>query len=212
MSRIIPVVVSLAAIALGAGCSMNPASLSAPGALARASCGTVTVQTPITAGQVLSACGQPSYRDAWGGAPSAMGPNLAAVEEWYYNTGATRPVQVMRFFNGRLVAASEDGLGFAVTGSARQCESGAVTQGLSKYRLVQVCGEPLTRQAYIVDSSFVLPNSPAISQGTAMFQGQAQNGRAAYREELAYKLGGAVQTVTVENGRVLSVGAPDRRG
>jgi len=214
MSWKFPLSVSSTLLALCAGCSsMSEVPPPATVAAQRASCGTLTVQPHASAGEVLSACGQPSYRDAWGANAAAQGPNLAAVEEWYYNAGPQRPVQVLRFLNGQLTSVSEDGYGFEPAKPGADCDSRAVTPGLSKYRLVQNCGEPLTRQAYVLDPSYSFPNAPVLSQGNAMITGQTQNAQPVYREDLAYKLaGGAVKTVTLENGRVLQVGDSARRG
>jgi hypothetical protein len=206
-------VASIAMLALTAACSSNPtvSPLASASDLDRVSCGAITVQPNATAGAVLSSCGQPSYRDAWGAAAPAQGPNLASVEEWYYNAGPERPVQVLRFLNGQLISVKQDGLGFDAGKTAKSCDPQAVSRGLSKYRLVQACGDPLTRQAYIVDPSYLLPNAPVFSQGNATIVGQG-NQQPVYREDLAYKLGGTVQTVTLQNGRVLTVGLAAGRG
>lgn len=198
-----------------AACSTSPSTprAGAGAAQARASCGSSTVQPQASAAEVMSACGEPTYRDAWGGARgSAQGPDLAAVEEWYYNAGPQRPVQVLRFLDGRLISVNQDGYGFEPARAAGGCEPAKLTQGLSKYRLVQICGEPLTRQAYVVDPSFSFPNAPVLGQGNAVITGQTENYKPVYREDLAYRIDGSIKTVTVENGRILSVSDAARSG
>jgi hypothetical protein len=203
---------SSALVVIAAGCTTQ--SGPAPGSASSvtlASCGAATVPSSASAGQVLAACGQPTYRDAWGAAAAAQGPNLASVEEWYYNAGAQQPIQVLRFLNGQLIAVNNDGYGFDVQ-SPGSCDRQTINAGLSKYRLLHLCGQPLTRQAYIVDPSFITPDAPVLSQGNALIVGQSQSAQPVYREDLAYQIGGAVQTVTLQNGRVLAVADPGRRG
>jgi hypothetical protein len=170
-----------------------------------AGCGVGNVQAETSAAEVLASCGEPQYRDAWGATEAARGPDLAAVEEWYYNSGAGRDVQVLRFLNGRLVEVHADGNGFGPGRSAQACSRSHIGPGLSKYRLVSACGEPITRQAYIVDPSYITPNAPVLSQGNAIIVGQSQNAKPSYREELAFRIDGAVRMVTLENGRILSL-------
>jgi hypothetical protein len=193
----------IGSLALASACTST--SPQQRGFSSTASCGAGNVQADTSAAQVLSSCGEPQYRDAWGATEAAKGPDLAAVEEWYYNTGTGRDVQVLRFLNGQLIEVHADGNGFRPERSAQACSGTRIGPGLSKYRLVSACGEPITRQAYIVDPSYITPNAPVLSQGNAMIVGQSQNAKPSYREELGFRIDGAVRTVTLENGRILSL-------
>src|SRR5690349_2436187 len=71
-------------------------------------CGSRVVSTEDLAAEVLAACGEPEYRDRW-----LAPPHYASDEEqWYYNFGANRLVQILRFRHGQLVSIEADGYGF----------------------------------------------------------------------------------------------------
>ncbi|WP_428313253.1 DUF2845 domain-containing protein [Hydrocarboniphaga sp.] len=215
MNRIIPYGLSTALLALTAACSTHPTqpqsassmSSSTPAAQL-ASCDGATALAPqATADAVLAACGQPSFRDAWGMSAEIPQANvLAPVEEWYYNPGPNGEVQVLRFVEGRVATVSRDGAGFDPRTAGGDCVGASLSKGLSKYRLAQACGQPVSRSAYVVDPKQLDPGSSTFTQGTALIEGDKQNGKVAiYREALSYEVAGGVTTVTVQNGRVFDV-------
>jgi hypothetical protein len=213
MKRIVPLSLTATMLALTAACSTNPTmpqtssstSSSTTQGAKLASCNSQTAQT--TADAVLAACGEPSFRDAWGMSAEIPQANvLAPVEEWYYNPGPNGEVQVLRFVEGRVAAVTSDGAGFDPRQSGGDCVSASLSKRLSKYRLAQACGAPVSRSAYVVDPKQIDPGSTTFTQGTALIEGDHQSGKVAvYREALSYEVAGGVTTVTVQNGRVFDV-------
>src|SRR3546814_21108788 len=57
-----------------------------------------------------------------------------------------RSLRVMRFRQGRLQRIDTDGYGFADDGPG-DCSQRGITGGMSKYRLIAQCGEPVTKVA-----------------------------------------------------------------
>ena len=108
-------------------------------------CGSRIIAVEAPAAEILAACGQPSFRDVF----SYPGPNLpgeiADAEQWTYNFGRNQLLHVLRLRNGRLADITTDGYGFPESDRGR-CSPHTVTEGLSKYRLLRNCGEPLTRR------------------------------------------------------------------
>lgn len=99
--------------------------------------------------EVRAACGEPDYSDRWeqrGGPPYHAIPD---VETWVYNPGPGRLVSILRFRNGRLLGVDSDGYGFAVPGP-RDCSPNSIVTGMSKYRLLEACGEPVQRDSVIL--------------------------------------------------------------
>ena len=155
-------------------------------------CGNRLVSTEAVAGEVLAACGRPDYRDSWSSAPT-----YAVDEElWYYNFGAQQFVRVLRFRQGRLVSIQSDGYGFD-TPPASHCAPMDVVKGLSAFRLLHRCGEPLTRESF--DEVYPLrAGDPAQREGAV---------RPIHRERWVYDFGPdtRVRIVTLRDGRVVDV-------
>jgi hypothetical protein len=117
----------------------------APGARAGDTlrCGSRVVATEAPIAEVLAACGEPDYRDRW-----RVPPHFAADEEqWYYNFGANRFVQILGFRHGLLVSVEADGYGFDDPPNER-CAPMDIVRGLSKLRLLHRCGQPATQESY----------------------------------------------------------------
>jgi hypothetical protein len=106
-------------------------------------CASRIVTVEARAAEVIAACGMPAFRDAYP-LPGFDPRGIAEVEQWTYNFGRNQLLHVLRLRHGRLVDIRTDGYGFA-PGSLR-CDANAIVDGLSKYRLLTACGEPLTRR------------------------------------------------------------------
>jgi hypothetical protein len=171
-------------------------------------CGSRLVSVEALAAEVLGACGEPDFIDRWD-PPGATLPlaALAQVEEWYYNFGPSQLLRVLRFQHGRLSEIKSDGYGF---GSAAQGNCGPydIVEGLSKYRLALLCGEPITRR---IDYAL----QPLRRRRGSLGPRDPQWGQDAvvpvYLEEWVYNFGAGnlLRIVTLENGIVTDV---DSRG
>ena len=170
-------------------------------------CGSRIVDEGKHAAEVLSACGEPDYRDVWSYPGPRGGGWLADVEEWYYNFGSSQLLRVLRLRNGRVVEIGSDGYGFSES-AGRRCRPTGITLGVSKYRLLKDCGEPLTRQAaQLLRRADEDRRDPYLSRpgtGSALTP--------VYREEWVYNFGSAhlLRIITLENGRVSDVQNGDR--
>lgn len=110
-------------------------------------CGNALVQEGDPQYRVLKRCGEPSYRDAYS---LDVVPGVAAlvdVEVWYYDFGPQSLIEVLHFENGTLTRITTAGYGFN-TNPPRHCEPEAIRQGMTKYELLQTCGEPQDRHEY----------------------------------------------------------------
>ncbi|HEY9545211.1 MAG TPA: DUF2845 domain-containing protein, partial [Solimonas sp.] len=114
-------------------------------------CGSRLASVGMTAAEVLSVCGEPGYRDVWAQPGGYGGGYLGNVEEWTYNFGSSQLLRVMRFRQGRLQRIDTDGYGFADDGPG-DCSQRGITGGMSKYRLIAQCGEPVTKVADVVQA------------------------------------------------------------
>ena len=152
-------------------------------------CGDRLVSTEAVTGEVLAACGEPDYRDAWYTAP---GVAASDEEEWTYNFGASRLIQILHFRHGRLESIRADGYGFDNPPASR-CEPSEIVTGLSKFGLLHRCGTPLTRESY---------------DGLVRYHpGQPRYMEPIRREVWVYDFGAdtRLRIVTLRNGRVVSV-------
>ena len=172
-------------------------------------CGSRLVSTEMTAAEVIAACGEPQFRDVLSESGAYGGGALGYSEEWTYNFGSSQLLRVLRFRQGRLQRIDTEGYGFA-TGSGGGCSSESITPGMSKYRLVEACGEPLTRVADVVQ----VPYERKRTWHDAQRHGGAGPGlwETVYREEWVYNFGAArfMRVVIIENGRVVDVDTAGR--
>ncbi len=206
-------------LALVAACSTNPAappiSAAADATPELAPLKTAHCEQPdritalATAEEVIAACGEPSFRDAWGMDAALPKDNvIAPVEEWYYNPGPQGEVAVLRMVEGRLAETRDDGKGFDSRPATAGCDQAIASQGLSKYRLLESCGEPVFRKAYVVDAATTAPDEAVFTKGDALVVGDEQNGKVAlYRESLYFEVEGRMKPVIVQNGRVVGLDA-----
>lgn len=97
--------------------------------------------------ELLSACGEPALRDPpASNAPSANG-YAVDTERWTYDFGPNLLLRLVTLRNGQIAEIETDGYGFAKGVPSSPCSPHALTEGLSKYRLLHKCGSPLTRRA-----------------------------------------------------------------
>lgn len=163
-------------------------------------CGSRLVSIDMTAAEVLAVCGDPSYRDVWA-QPGGYGPGyLGNVEEWTYNLGPGQLLRVLRFRQGRLLRIDTEGYGF-YDGARGDCAQGGITRGMSKYRLLALCGEPATKVADIVQAPvdrYERVYDPRYSY---------RNREVVYREEWVYDFGAnrLMRIVQLDNGRVSDI-------
>ncbi len=154
------------------------------------------------AASLLGACGEPALRDAWSPA-TAYGPGaLAGVEQWTYNFGSSQLLRVVRLRQGRIERIDSEGYGFPRE-APRDCSaSAAIFRGMSKYRLLARCGEPLTRTA----DHLLAPAYPEHRHwGHRGYRDDYVE--AVYREEWTYNFGSAklLRIITLDNGKVTDV-------
>ncbi len=162
-------------------------------------CGSRLVTVEARAAELLAVCGEPAYRDVWGQPVDPASDFVAEVEEWTYDFGPSQLLRIVRLRNARVVAIDAEGYGFpphAANGS--RCGPEVIATGLSKYRLLKLCGAPLTRS---VQSGFraAYPSiDPRYRPGLYA---------AVFREEWVYDFGPRyfMRVLTIENGRVVAV-------
>lgn len=152
-------------------------------------CGDRLVRTEALVAEVIAACGTPDYRQISYGRP-AYG---ADEEQWYYNFGAQRFVRVLRFRQGQLVSVAADGYGFDARRASR-CAATEIRSGASAFRLLGLCGEPVSREAF--------EESPPPAQDDPDDAAPPR-----YRERWVYDLGSdtRMRIVTLREGRVTDV-------
>lgn len=163
------------------------------------------VETGDPAAVVRATCGPPDFVDRWaGGAALAYGPAYA-VEAWTYNRGPNRLLQVLTFQNGELERIASAGYGFRETPGAGRCTPSAIESGMSKYRLLQMCGQPVQRGPGV----FVYSRRRELNgRDIYLRRGHVL----VYREEWLYNFGSdrLLREVTLENGFVVEVDTKGR--
>src|SRR3546814_13373469 len=73
------------------------------------------------------------------------------ISDWSSDVCSSDLLRVMRFRQGRLQRIDSDGYGFADDGPG-DCSQRGITGGMSKYRLIAQCGEPVTKVADVVQA------------------------------------------------------------
>ncbi len=171
-------------------------------------CGSKLVSEGMLSAELLAICGEPDFRDVWAPPGGTVLGYIAPTEEWTYNLGSSQLLRVLRIRNGRIDRISTEGYGFAPSGRST-CGAGDITVGDSKYRLLERCGEPLTRTA-----DYVLYSEPRHDRRyRSDLRDYGNRGAPVFREEWIYNLGGnrLMRIVRLENGRVTDV-ETGRRG
>lgn len=168
-------------------------------------CGSRLVSVGALAAEVEARCGPPSYRDVEGYALPRGRGYAADVEIWTYNFGPDRLLEQLKFRNGRLVNINSDGYGFASTPPGH-CGPSDIAVGMSKYRLLSECGEPISKQAEEVTVPLVIDGisrrqMPQGGSGSPDVGGYVQE---VYREVWIYNFGPSyfLRKVILVNGRV----------
>lgn len=172
-------------------------------------CGARLVDEGAQAAELLAACGPPALRDRWNYA-LPNGNVVADIELWVYDFGPSQLLRLVKLRKGRITEVETDGYGFGNADPGR-CEPRTVSEGLSKYRLLRRCGEPLTRRAENVLKS--LHSAPEIyRRGDDPYALRNQYVTPAYREEWVYNFGSraAMRQVVIEDGWVTRVEHLDR--
>jgi hypothetical protein len=165
-------------------------------------CGSRLVGAEAPAEEVRRVCGEPDYVDRWSSAGGELaGPPLAGTEEWYYNFGPSQLLRILRFQNGRVTDVQSEGYGFGIGGS-HSCSPYDVDEGMSKYRLLENCGEPESRRAEYLLRPLGGARDSRLRRGLAHV----------YTEEWVYNFGAShlKRAVTLENGRVTDVRSEGR--
>lgn len=163
-------------------------------------CGSRLVSLEDLSAQVLAVCGEPTYRDQWYYELPYNRGYAADVEVWTYNFGPSRLLQVLKFRDDRLIDIQSDGYGF-YSSAEPHCAPSAVIEGLSKYRLLATCGEPVSKRAENILEPLTAPNG-----GFGRY-GPYGALTPVYRERWVYNFGSSslLREVTLENGRVTEV-------
>ena len=184
-----------------------------PPALAGTSmrCGARIVQEENLAAELIAACGEPALRDRF----ELRLPNVNTVadrEMWTYDFGPQQLIRLVTLSNGRISNIETDGYGLVPHPEpARRCEPRQVVDGITKYRLLTQCGEPLTRRGG--QALKPLYERPEIyRRGDGAYAYHNQYVTPVYREEWVYNFGSRspMRRVVLEDGRVTHVESIDR--
>ncbi|HEX4872032.1 MAG TPA: DUF2845 domain-containing protein [Nevskiaceae bacterium] len=169
-------------------------------------CGNRLVSIEARMAEVLAACGEPSLRDVWSHPAPRSGNEIAEIEEWTYNFGPNQLLRLLRFRHGRLRRIDADGYGFA-SSHPPACRGERLLPGLSKYRLLASCGEPLTRSR---SSGYRPLRSRPRGYGERLPREEYLS--EVQREEWVYNFGShqLLKIVHIENGRIVNVETGDR--
>lgn len=162
-------------------------------------CGSRIVSIDMIAAAVRAICGEPAYRDYWPLPDRRYWPGIDDTEVWTYNFGPNQLLRVLRFRGQRLRSIETDGYGF-VDDRLHRCEPNDIIGGLSKYRLLARCGEPVATR---VIGYVAIEPDPRWAKN-AFFP--------TYREEWTYNFGARyfLREVILEDGRVARVTDGDR--
>lgn len=172
-------------------------------------CGSRLVDEGDQAAELLAACGEPALRDTWN-YPLPRGGYVADIEVWVYDLGPSQLLRLVKLSNGRITEVETDGYGFPPLrpdAPPPRCEPRLINSGLSKYRLLRMCGEPLTRRAEnLLKPLYARPEIYRRDQDRYAYRNN-QYLTPAYREEWVYNLGPrtAMRQVIMEDGWVVEV-------
>lgn len=171
-------------------------------------CGARIVDQEDLAAELLAACGKPSFRDRL----LAQAPNgayVADTEIWTYDFGPQQLLRLVTLRNGQISTIDTDGYGFAANAQPR-CEPRRLVEGLSKYRLVALCGEPVTQRSENALKPLYERSEIYRGNGDA-YAYRNQYVTPVYREEWVYNFGSRspMRRVVLENGRVTHVESID---
>jgi len=172
-------------------------------------CGSRIVDEEDLAAELLAACGEPSFRDRFV-LQVPNGSYVADTEVWTYDFGPQQLLRLVTLRNGQVSNIETDGYGFTAN-ATRRCEPRRVVEGLSKYRLVSQCGEPITKRSEnALKPLFARPEIYRRDGDPYAYRNQYFT--PVYREEWVYNFGSRypMRRVTLEDGRVTNVESIDR--
>jgi len=172
-------------------------------------CGSRIIDEEDLAAELLAACGEPSFRDQFT-IEIPNGARIADTEVWTYDFGPQKLLRLVTLRNGQISNIDSDGYGFTPNATPR-CEPRRVVEGLSKYRLVAQCGEPLTKRSE--QTLKPLYSRPEIYRNNGdPYAYHNQYVTPVYREEWVYNFGSRspMRRITLEDGRVTHVENIDR--
>ncbi len=172
-------------------------------------CGSRIIDQEDLAAELLAACGEPSYRDQFF-SQGRSGNYLADSELWTYDFGPQNLLRLVTLRNGQISNIDTDGYGFPAN-IAQHCQPQTLVEGLSKYRLVTQCGEPVTKRSE--NALQPLARQPEIYRnGGDPYAYRNQYFTPVFREEWVYNFGSRspMRRVILENGRVTNVESIDR--
>ena len=106
-------------------------------------CNGRVVQEGDHAFDVQRKCGAPAYADSWD-EYAWVGAYGGHVEDWFYNFGPSRLVQILHFRNSRLTRIDSGGYGY--TAQASSCSPHDIHTGQNQFDLVMRCGPPASRE------------------------------------------------------------------
>ena len=173
-------------------------------------CGSRLVSTGMIAAKVEALCGKPAFRDVEGyELPRNRGYD-DATQVWTYNFGPNRLLQQLRFRNGRLQSIHSAGYGFNPDVQG-QCGPNDIFVGMTKYKLLHDCGEPISKTAESLLAPTV-PNGELYRRPDGVYAYRGGYQRQVYREQWVYNFGPSyfLREVILENGRVTDVENGDR--
>lgn len=154
--------------------------------------------------KVRQACGEPTWinNQAHAHAGSLTHSQLNDVEEWYYNFGPNRLVQVLIFRNNRLSQIQSAGYGYT-EGYPGSCNSSDIITGMSQLELVVRCGQPADRELHYRNVTRYYPQYQTGSLIYPIHQ---------YVEEWTYNFGHNkfLRHVTLLDGRIIHVETGER--
>ncbi|MGQ0501049.1 MAG: DUF2845 domain-containing protein [Panacagrimonas sp.] len=171
-------------------------------------CGSRIISVEALAAEVLAACGEPSFRDVFSSREQTAVNEIMESEHWTYNFGSNQLIRILRLRHGTLVDIQSDGYGFPERGP-RRCSPSVLVEGLSKYRMVKICGEPVTRRVIRFEPE--RPRSPGWHHDRRRHPHDDHRVNhflePVYREEWVYNFGSryALKIVLLENGIVRHV-------
>lgn len=170
-------------------------------------CGSRLVSTGELADMVAQVCGEPDFIDDWT-YTRAYGPPVTATTEWYYDFGPSQLLRILRFDNDRLAEIDSDGYGFGRAPDGH-CRPSDIDVGMSKFRLLLICGQPDSQQAY----NILAPLRRRDRYGSFTFEHSYPGYvEPVYREDWVYNFGPRylLREVRLENGRVVEVDNGER--
>jgi hypothetical protein len=167
---------------------------------------------------LLGKCGAPSLRERWTEARDAVAVDTrqgfaqaerltTEVEQWTYDFGPSRFMQLVTVHNGRVVRVEQGGYGHglppveAPRPRVSSCEPSALKVGDTKADALARCGEPASIHAWQG------PRTTAVVLTPTALAAEALPPRPARIEQWVYNLGPSwfVRIVRFEDGRVTRI-------